>query len=88
MCHRATHTGATVQFKPHPKTPASQAQAAERQRMKDARESFKRLNAEEIADWNLAANEYATPAWMLFFKEWQAQNIPAGSTPLVPKKYI
>jgi hypothetical protein len=81
---RMGKSGPEVTKKPHPKTQPSAQQAIERQRMKDARAGFLTLSVEDLGYWQELATVKSRPVWLVFFQEWQIQQVVAGQMPLIP----
>ena len=85
---RANTYGAIITKKPHPKSPPSAAQAAERQHMRDARTGYATLSTADQALWQAVAQARHVTRWVAFFAEWRYQNISPGNMPLIPEPIL
>jgi hypothetical protein len=62
-------------------------QEAEKQRMRDARESFTALSDEDLTLWGYIATKRKLSSWVTFWAEYQNQRVIAPDAPLIPSSW-
>lgn len=84
VSYRMSKDGPQGLKKPQRMRKQNQLQDENRQRMIDARASFKTLSVDELASWQNVANWLGGSPWQHFFAEYQRQQTEAGQKPLIP----
>lgn len=84
ITYRATRAGAVAQSPAIPTGAATDAQAYQRQRMRDARAAWNALDAALLAEWEALGAARDLNPWPIFFQEYLVQDCSGVRLPIVP----